>query len=130
MTMPEMTCRRCDTRVREGERVMKYRLLPIAVLALSVLGPQAHAAYVRGMSCHDVGGFARVVVQQKQNGLDLDEALDGLEDSLGPKFADLKRELALVILMIYTRKPMSAAGPDEVAAAFEKACNQFEGRGR
>jgi hypothetical protein len=109
---------------------MKYRLLPIAVLALSVLGPRAHAAYVTGMSCHDVGGFARVVVQQKQKGVDLDEALDGLEDSLGPKFAAMKRSLALVVLMIYTRKPMSAAGPDEAGAAFEKACNRFEGRGR
>jgi len=31
---------------------------------------------------------------------------------------------------IYTQKRMSAAGPDEVSAAFEKACNRFEGRGQ
>jgi len=108
---------------------MKYRLLLIPVLTLSVLGPQAHAAYVRGMNCHDVGGFARVVLQQKRNGFDVEEALDGLEDSLGPKFADMKRELALIVLMIYTRKPMSAVGRDEAGAAFENACG-FEGRGR
>jgi len=109
---------------------MKYRPLPVAILALSALGPRAHAANMPGMSCHDVGGFARAVVQEKRNGVDLEEALDGLEDSLGPEFADMKRGFALIVRTICMQKRMSAAGPDEVGAAFEKACNRFEGRGQ
>jgi len=61
---------------------------------------------------------------------DLEEALDGLEESLGPEFAEMKRGLALIVRAIYTQKRMSAASPDEVGAAFEKACNRFEGRGQ
>jgi hypothetical protein len=39
----------------------------------------------------------------------------------------MKRDLALIVRMIYTQKPMTAAGPDEVGAAFEKALSESFG---
>ncbi len=104
------------------------RLIPIATFAFMLtLAASASAAYVPGMNCIEVGGFAQQVVEQKAVGVGLDEALDGLQNSLGPEYANTKRALAQIIRGIYTDKTLSAGSPEAVGKAYERTCKLVEG---
>jgi hypothetical protein len=82
----------------------------------------ALAGYVPGMSCSEVGGFAQQVVEQKSIGVTLKEAVVGLRQSLGPEYRDTKRALEKIVRAIYGTKTLSTAAPEEVAAAYQRAC--------
>jgi hypothetical protein len=82
----------------------------------------ALAGYVPGMSCSEVGGFAQQVVEQKSIGVTLNEAVAGLRQSLGPEYGNTQRALEKIIRAIYGTKTLSTATPEEVGAAYERAC--------
>jgi hypothetical protein len=60
--------------------------LALTLLGIPLLGSAspASAAYVPGMNCQEVAGFAEVVVEQKNmpDGVGLKEALEGLGHKL------------------------------------------------
>jgi hypothetical protein len=105
-------------------------------MSISVVGlfgvllaqPPAFADYVPGMSCHEVGGFAEQVAEQKSIGVTLNEAVVGLRQSLGPEYRGAKRALEKIIRAIYSTKALSSATSDAIRDAYERACEVVAGR--
>lgn len=78
-----------------------------------------------GMSCDEIGDFAKQVALQKQmkDGVTLKEAIDGLHDSLaGGDFKSTDKILAEIINEIYKRPYLSNLDPMLVKSTFEHDC--------
>ena len=85
-------------------------------------GTPALATDVPGMSCSEIGSFARKVAEKMAEGVTLDVALRRLRQSLGSEHADTERELGKIIQAIYGKPIFSIATPEEVGTAYQDAC--------
>ena len=85
-------------------------------------GTPALATDVPGMSCSEIGSFAREVAEQKAEGRTVDAALRRLRQSLVSEHADTERALEKIIRAIYGTPIFSTATPEEVGTAYQDAC--------
>ena len=82
----------------------------------------AIATEVPGLSCSQIGSFARQVAVQKGEGRTPDDALNRLRDSIGAAYPTTERELEKIVQAIYGMPIFSTATPDEVGTAYQAAC--------
>ena len=78
-----------------------------------------------GMSCEEIGDFAKSVMYQKQmkDGLTLKEQLDGMHNSLlGGDFKSTEKVLAQIINEIYKKAYLSSLAPDVAKSTFGHDC--------
>jgi hypothetical protein len=77
---------------------------------------------VPGMTCAEVGEFARQVAEQKANGALLADALRRLHESVPSGHVDRQRALEDIVKAIYRIEIFSTASPEEVGRAYSFAC--------
>ena len=82
----------------------------------------AIATEVHGLSCSQIGSFARQVAEQKAEGVSLTDGLRRLRQSISREYPDTERELEKVVQDIYTVPVFATATPDEVGTAYQAAC--------
>ena len=98
----------------------------VMVGAILWYGATAFAAYVPGMTCEEVRGFAQVVSEQKLLGENLKDQIVGVRQSLGSEYKNTKHALEIIVRAIYGIKNLSAATPEAVGDAYERACKLME----
>jgi hypothetical protein len=104
---------------------MSYRnvMFLMGTIVLAVFAStSAIASDVPGMTCSDIGSFARQVAQRKAEGLSVDDAIRRLRQSFGSEHADTEHELAKIVRAIYGKQIFSTASPEEVGTAYQTAC--------
>ena len=82
----------------------------------------ASAGDVPGMTCSNVGSFARQVAEQKAKGVTLNNAVLTLRQSIGLQYLGTERALEKIIRAIYDVETFSNGPPKEVGAAYQRAC--------
>ena len=63
-----------------------------------------YAGDVPGMSCSEIGSFARQVAEHKAEGVSIDEGIRRLRQSFGSEHLDTEHELEKVVRAIYGMK--------------------------
>src|SRR5438477_11607233 len=77
---------------------------------------------VPGMSCSEIGSFARHVAEQKAEGVAPQDEVRRLRQSLGAEYPGTARELEKIITAIYSMKILATSTPEEVGTAYQTAC--------
>jgi phosphoribosylformylglycinamidine (FGAM) synthase-like enzyme len=77
---------------------------------------------VPGVTCVEIGSFARQIAAHKAEGASMDETIRRLRASLGVQDADTERELEDIVRAIYRTPIFSTATPEEVGMAYQTAC--------
>jgi hypothetical protein len=90
--------------------------------AILVYSASALAGDVPGMTCSDVGSFAREVAEQKAKGVTLNNAVLTLRQSIRLEYLGTERALEKIIRAIYDVETFSNATPKEVGAAYQRVC--------
>ena len=98
-------------------------LLVVGTIVLAVFAStSAPASDVPGMSCSEIGSFARQVAEHKAEGVSIDEGIRRLRQSFGSEHLDTEHELEKVVGAIYGMQIFSTASPEEVGTAYQTAC--------
>jgi hypothetical protein len=98
-------------------------LLVVGTIVLAVFASTpATASDVPGMSCSEIGSFARRVAEHKAEGVSIDEGIRRLRQSFGSEHLDTEHELEKVVRAIYGMQIFSTASPEEVGTAYQTAC--------
>ena len=96
-------------------------LLAVGTIVLAVFAnTSATASDVPGMTCSEIGSFARQV--HKAEGVSIDEGIRRLRQSFGSEHLDTEHELEKIIRAIYGMQIFSTASPEEVGTAYQTAC--------
>src|SRR6266550_6291384 len=104
---------------------MSYRnvMLLMGTIVLAVFAStSATASDVPGMTCSEIGSFARRVAEHKAEGVSIDEGIRRLRQSFGSEHLDTEHELEKVVGAIYGMQIFSTASPEEVGTAYQTAC--------
>jgi hypothetical protein len=99
------------------------RVVGVIWLAVFASAP-TFATDVSGMSCSQIGGFARQVAEQKLKGVMLKDAVRRLRKSFGSRYADTEQELENIVRGIYRIPIFSTVSPAEVGNAYQIACEK------
>ena len=99
------------------------RVVGVIWLAVFASAP-TFATDVSGMSCSQIGGFARQVAEQKLKGVMLKDAVRRLRKSFGSRYADTEHELENIVRGIYRIPIFSTVSPGEVGNAYQIACEK------
>ena len=75
-----------------------------------------------GMTCAEIGEFARHVAEQKANGESLPDTLSRLHQAAESEPVDRARALEKIIKAIYRIEIFSTATPEQVGDAYQLAC--------
>jgi len=95
----------------------------LGILGLIGLGLIAQESdEVPGMTCAEIGEFARQVAEQKANGAILPDALRAVRRSVPLEHRDRERALEDFVTAIYRIEIFSTASPEEVGDAYQVAC--------
>ena len=95
----------------------------VGIIGINLLASTpAVATDVPGMSCSDIGSFARQIAQQKAEGVPIEDAVRGLRQSFGSGYSATQHELEKIVRAIYTIQIFSIAMPEEVGTAYQTAC--------
>ena len=98
-------------------------LLAVGMIVLAVsASTSATASDVPGMTCSEIGSFARQVAEHKAEGVSIDEGIRRLRLSFGSEHADTEHELEKIVRAIYGKQIFSTASPEEVGTAYQTAC--------
>jgi len=98
-------------------------LLAVGMIVLAVsASTSATASDVPGMTCSEIGSFARQVAEHKAEGVSIDERIRRLRLSFGSEHADTEHELEKIVRAIYGKQIFSTASPEEVGTAYQTAC--------
>ena len=98
-------------------------MLLMGTIVLAVFAStSANASDVPGMTCSEIGSFARQVVEHKAEGVSIDEGIRRLPQSFGSKHLDTEHELEKIVRAMYGMHIFSTASPDEVGTAYQTAC--------
>ena len=81
-----------------------------------------YAGDVPGMSCSEIGSFARQVAEHKAEGVSIDEGIRRLRQSFGSEHLDTEHELEKIVRAIYGMQIFSTASPEDVGTAYQTAC--------
>jgi len=101
---------------------------PHIIIAVRVIGLTLFvrtpplASDIAGVSCSDIGSFARFVAEQKAEGVTLKEAVRQLHRSFGREHPETEQELEKIVQAIYEMPIFSTATPAEVGTAYQTAC--------
>jgi hypothetical protein len=101
---------------------------PVIIIAAGTIGltlitrTPTFASDVAGVSCSDIGSFARLVAEQKSEGVPLKQAVRHLRRSFGREHPETEHELEKIIQAIYEMPIFSTATPAEVGTAYQTAC--------
>jgi hypothetical protein len=101
---------------------------PHIIIAVGVIGLTLFvrtpplASDIAGVSCSDIGSFARFVAEQKAEGVTLKEAVRQLHRSFGREHRDAEHELENIVRAIYEIPIFSTVSPAEVGTAYQTAC--------
>lgn len=96
---------------------------PLGILGLIGLGLIAQeAGEVPGMTCAEIGEFARQIAEQKANGAPLADVLRRLRQSVPLEHGDTERVLEDIVRAIYRIEIFSTVSPQEVGDAYTIAC--------
>src|SRR5438552_4253546 len=104
---------------------MSYRnvMLLMGTIVLAVFAStSATASDVPGMTCAEIGSFARRVAEHKAEGVSIDEGIRRLRLSFGSEHDDTEHELEKIVHAIYGKQIFSTASPEEVGTAYQTAC--------
>jgi hypothetical protein len=98
-------------------------LLVVGTIVLAVCASRsATASDIPGMTCSEIGSFARQVAEHKAEGVSIDEGIRRLRLSFGSEHADTEHELEKIVRAIYGKQIFSTASPEEVGTAYQTAC--------
>ena len=97
-------------------------LLAVGIIVLAVFAStSATASDVPGVTCSEIGSFARRVAGHKAEGVSVD-AIRRLRQSFGSEHLDTEHELEKIDRAIYDKQIFSAASLEEVGTAYQTAC--------
>jgi len=96
----------------------------VGVVGSAVLAATpAFATDVPGMTCAEIGSFARQVAEQRAEGVALNDAFRRLRRALGPEHTGkTEHELEKIVRAIYRMKVFATVSPEEVGNAYQAAC--------
>ena len=97
------------------------RLVGAIALAFFASTP-AFSSDVPGLTCSQIGGFARQIAQQKFNRVTMQDAVRRLRKSFGSRYADTEHDLENIVRGIYRIPIFSTVTPEEVGNAYKIAC--------
>ena len=98
-------------------------LVAVGMIVLAVFAStSATAGDVPGMTCSEIGSFARQVAEHKAEGGSIDEGIRRLRLFVGSEHADTEHELEKIVRAIYGKQIFSTASPEEVGTAYQTAC--------
>jgi len=99
-------------------------VLVVGAIGLAVFASTpACATDVPGMTCAEIGSFARQVAEQKAEGVALNDAFRRLRRALGPEHTGkTEHELEKIVRAIYRMKVFATVSPEEVGNAYQAAC--------
>jgi hypothetical protein len=102
--------------------------LPVYAAAIAIALPlAAHADYVPGMTCEEVGFYAEAVASKKRSGETMQEQIIQNRQELSRAYSATMHAEEQIIKAIYQIKALSEATPEAVHAAYERTCRSQPG---